>query len=47
MIWRRFWLTRRSVEVALFEYINDVYNPRRKHSALGWKCPFAFERKAA
>ena len=23
------------------------YNPRRKHSALGWKSPLAFERKAA
>jgi putative transposase len=36
-----------SVEVAMFEYINGFYNPRRRHSALGWKSPLAFERKAA
>lgn len=47
MVWRRNWQTRREVEVALFEYINGFYNFRRKHSALGWKSPVAFERKAA
>ena len=47
MIWRRNWQTRREVKVALFEYINGFYNPRRRHSALGWKSPVAFERKAA
>lgn len=47
MVWRRNWQTRREVEVALFEYINSFYNPRRRHSALGWKSPVAFERKAA
>ena len=47
MIWRSNWQTRREVEVAIFEYINGFYNPRRRHSALGWKSPVAFERKAA
>lgn len=47
LVWRRNWQTRREVEVALFEYINGFYNPRRKHSALGWKSPVAFEQKAA
>lgn len=47
MIWRRNWQTSREVEVAIFEYINGFYNPRRRHSALGWKSPVAFERKAA
>lgn len=47
LIWRRSWPTRRGVELALFEYINGFYNPRRRHSALGWKSPLAFERKAA
>jgi transposase InsO family protein len=47
LVWRRDWITRREVEIALFEYINGFYNPRRKHSALGWKSPVAFEQRAA
>lgn len=47
LVWRRNWQTRREVEIALFEYINGFYNPRRKHSALGWKSPVAFEKRAA
>lgn len=44
LIWRHNWETRRETERALFEYINGFYNPRRRHSALGWKSPLAFER---
>ncbi len=47
LIWRHSWQTRRDAEVAIFEYINGFYNPRRRHSALGWKSPLAFERFAA
>jgi len=47
LIWRQVWQTRRDVEVAIFEYIHGFYDPRRRHSALGWKSPLAFERKAA
>ena len=47
LIWRQPWQTRRQAELAIFEYINGFYNPRRKHSALGWKSPLAFERIAA
>lgn len=47
LIWRHPWHTRRAAELAIFEYINGFYNPRRKHSALGWKSPLAFERMAA
>jgi len=47
LIWRRSWETRRQAEIAIFEYINGFYNPRRRHSALGWKSPVAFERKVA
>jgi len=47
LIWRHPWHTRRLAELAIFEYINGFYNPRRKHSTLGWKSPLAFERKAA
>lgn len=45
LIWRRSWQTRRDVEVALFEYINSFYNPRRRHSVIGWKSPVAFEER--
>ena len=47
LIWRYSWETRRQAEMAIFEYINGFYNPRRRHSALGWKSPVAFERKVA
>ncbi|WP_097932393.1 IS3 family transposase [Monaibacterium marinum] len=47
LIWRRSLETRRQAEMAIFEYINGFYNPRRRHSALGWKSPVAFERKVA
>ena len=47
LVWRRHWQTRREVEIALFEYINGFYNPRRRYSAIGWKSPVAFEQKAA
>ena len=44
-IWRRSWATRRQAETAIFDYIHGFYNPRRRHSALGWNSPVAFERK--
>ena len=47
LLWQRPWRTRRDAELAIFEYINGFYNPRRRHSALGWKSPLAFEKKAA
>jgi putative transposase len=47
LIWRRSWETRRQAEMAIFKYINGFYNPRRRHSALGWKSPVAFERRVA
>ena len=47
LIWHRSWATRRQAEVAIFEYINGFYNPRRRHSALGRKSPLAFERQVA
>lgn len=47
LLWQRSWRTRRDTEIAIFEYINGFYNPRRRHSALGWKSPLAYERKAA
>lgn len=47
LIWRHSWDTRRKAEMAIFEYMHGFYNPRRRHAALGWKSPVAFERKVA
>jgi putative transposase len=47
LVWHRNWQTRLEVEVDFFEYINGFNNPRRKHSALGWRSPVAFEQRAA
>ena len=47
LLWQRSWPTRRAAEMAIFEYINGFYNPRRRHSALRWKSPLAFEAQAA
>ncbi|SNT40139.1 Transposase InsO and inactivated derivatives [Tropicimonas sediminicola] len=47
LIWCRLWPTRRAAELAIFEYINGFYNPRRKHSAPDWKSPLAFEAQPA
>ena len=47
LLWQQTWQTRRAAEIAIFEYINGFYNPRRRHSALGWKSPLVFEAKAA
>lgn len=46
LIWRRSWETRRTAEMAIFEYINGFYNPRRRHSALSWKVrSLSYERR--
>jgi transposase InsO family protein len=34
-------------EIATFEHINGFYNSRKRHAALSWKNPLAFEAKAA
>jgi len=47
LILRHPWETRRKVEIAIFEYINCFSNPRRRHSAPGWKSPVSFERNLA
>ncbi len=37
--------TRRSAESAIFDYIEGWYNPRRRHSALNYLSPAAYERR--
>ena len=46
LLWQRSWKTRQNAEMAILDYINGFYNPRRRHSALGWKSPLAFEAEA-
>lgn len=47
LLWQRSRRTRRDAKMAILEYINGFYTPRRRHSALAWKSPLAFERKVA
>ncbi len=47
LIWRQKWQTRQQLEVALTQYIDGFYNPRRRHSTLGGKSPIAFEQNVA
>jgi putative transposase len=47
LIWRHSWVTRDQVTQALFQYINGLYNSRRRHSATRGVSPITFERKTA
>lgn len=40
---RRAWTTRAELANAIFEWIEAFYNPRRRHSALGYRSPIEFE----
>lgn len=44
LIHRHSWQTRGEARSAIFEYIECFYNPRRKHSALNYLSPCAYER---
>jgi putative transposase len=43
-IYRRSWPTHAEARAAIFEYIEGWYNPRRRHSTLGYLSPIEFER---
>jgi putative transposase len=43
-IYRQSWPTRAVARAAIFEYIEGWYNPRRRHSTLGYLSPIEFER---
>ena len=47
MVWRTGFRTRRHAEIAIRRYIDGFYNPARRHSALGYKSPIAFEASIA
>ncbi len=44
-IYRQSWPTRAQARTAVFEYIEGWYNPRRRHSTLGYVSPIEFERQ--
>jgi len=46
-IYRQSWPTRAAARTAIFEYIEGWYNPRRRHSTLGYLSPVAFEDRQA
>jgi len=43
LLYRNAWPTRQAARTAIFEYIEGFYNPRRRHSALGYLSPAEFE----
>jgi putative transposase len=43
LIDRESWKTRTEARIAVFDYIEGWYNPQRRHSALGYLSPLAFE----
>jgi len=45
LIDRRVWRSHAEARMAIFHYIEGWYNPRRRHSALGYLSPLAFEAK--
>ena len=44
-IYRQSWPTRAAARTAIFGYIEGWYNPRRRHSTLGYLSPTEFERQ--
>ena len=47
LIWRTSFMTRLEAKAAIGQYIDGFYNPRRRHSALGYKSPIAHELEMA
>lgn len=45
LIDRSSWRTRADARLAVFDYIEAFYNPRRRHSSLGQLSPAEFERR--
>jgi transposase InsO family protein len=47
LVWRTTFQTRAAAELALGRYIDGFDNPRRRHSALGYKSPASFDAEMA
>jgi putative transposase len=46
LIDRSRWRTHTEARMAVFDYIECFYNPRRRHSAIRYVSPTEFERRA-
>ena len=44
---RQAWATREELANAVFAFIEGFYNPRRRHSTLGYLSPADYEKAAA
>ena len=44
---RKTYRTRDEAKADVFDYIERFYNPRRRHSTLGYLSPIAFEEQEA
>ena len=45
LLMRSDWQTREDARRAIFRYIDTWYNPRRRHSTLGYLSPAAYEEQ--
>jgi transposase InsO family protein len=45
LVYRRRFATRAEAREAIFDFIETFYNPRRRHSTLGYLSPMEFEKK--
>lgn len=43
LVWRTVFKTRNQAQIEIGRYIDGFYNPRRRHSALGYQSPIQFE----
>ena len=43
---RKLYRTRDEAKADVFDYIERFYNPKRRHSTIGYLSPMEFERKA-
>lgn len=47
LVWRTVFQTTKEAIIQLGKYIDGFYNPRRRHSAPGYKSPVKFEAEMA
>ena len=47
LLQRRSFKSQREASIAIFEFIEGWYNPKRRHSALGYLSPSNYERRMA